>query len=250
METLQIWDVLSNEEVVHIVASAPTRATAARAVVESAVRVWRLKYPTSKVDDCAVVCLYLDHTVFPTSELLLKTEEQHQQPTHLNPKEQSSCPQHQEPTHLNQQPLNAHGTKKISGPLTDVSVKEAARSSSTLKNTSASSASTGNRDPQSSSSSASSVMGVMIPAGSKATKDNSSTPHKQRSLADWLGADENEEWSALEGVTRVNSLLNLPRFSAGDKERSEAEAAPGSDLLCKQPTHVVHPLDMHSQQAQ
>ncbi|CAN5975640.1 unnamed protein product, partial [Sphagnum jensenii] len=158
-----IWDVLSNEEVIHIVASAPTRATAARAVVESAVRVWRLKYPTSKVDDCAVVCLYLDHTV--------------------------------------------------SGPLTEVLVKEATRSSSTLKNTSASSASTGNRDPQSSSPSASSVMGVMIPAGGKATKDNSSTPQKQRSLADWLGADENEEWSALEGVTRVNSLLNLPRFS-------------------------------------
>jgi hypothetical protein len=249
LETLQIWDVLSNEEVVHIVASAPTRATAARAVVESAVRVWRLKYPTSKVDDCAVVCLYLDHTVFPTSELLLKTEEQHQQPTQLNAKEQSSCPQHQDPTHLNQQPLNAYGMK-ISGPLTEALVKEAARSSSTLKNSSASSASTGNRDPQSSSSSASSVMGVMIPAGGKATKDNSSTPHKQRSLADWLGADENEEWSALEGVTRVNSLLNLPRFSAGDKERSEAEAASGSDPLCRQPTHVVHPLDMHSQQAQ
>ncbi|CAK9235066.1 unnamed protein product [Sphagnum troendelagicum] len=245
-----IWDVLSNEEVIHIVASAPTRATAARAVVESAVRVWRLKYPTSKVDDCAVVCLYLDHTVFPTSELLLKTKERDQQPTHLNAKEQSSCPQHQDPTHLNQQPLNAHGTKQVSGPLTEVLVKEATRSSSTLKNTSASSASTGNRDPQSSSPSASSVMGVMIPAGGKATKDNSSTPQKQRSLADWLGADENEEWSALEGVTRVNSLLNLPRFSAGDKERSTAEAAPGSDPLCKQPTHVVHPLDMHSQQAQ
>ncbi len=90
----------------------------------------------------------------------------------------------------------------------------------------------------------------MIPAGGKATEDNSSTPHKQRSLADWLGADENEEWSALEGVTRVNSLLNLPRFSAADKERSAAEAAPGSDPLCKQPTHVVHPQDMHSQQAQ
>jgi hypothetical protein len=244
-----IWDVLSNEEVIHIVASAPTRATAARAVVESAVRVWRLKYPTSKVDDCAVVCLYLDHTVFPTSELLLKTKEQDQQPAHLNAKEQSSCPRHQDPTHLNQQPLNAHGTKQVSGPLTEVLVKEATRSSSTLKNTSASSASTGNRDPQSSSPSASSVMGVMIPAGGKATKDNSSTPQKQRSLADWLGADENEEWSALEGVTRVNSLLNLPRFSAGDKERSAAEAAPGSDPLCKQPTHVVHPLDMQSQQA-
>ncbi|KAJ0249786.1 PPM-type phosphatase domain-containing protein [Hirschfeldia incana] len=55
-----IWDVLSNEEVVGIVASAPSRSSAARAIVESAVRAWRYKYPTSKVDDCAVVCLYLD----------------------------------------------------------------------------------------------------------------------------------------------------------------------------------------------
>ncbi|KAG2316268.1 hypothetical protein Bca52824_019390 [Brassica carinata] len=55
-----IWDVLSNEEVVGIVASAPSRSSAARDVVESAVRVWRYKYPTSRVDDCAAVCLYLD----------------------------------------------------------------------------------------------------------------------------------------------------------------------------------------------
>ncbi|KAK6144968.1 hypothetical protein DH2020_021788 [Rehmannia glutinosa] len=55
-----IWDVLSNKEVVDIVGSCPTRSHAARALVESAVRAWRSKYPTSKVDDCAVVCLYLD----------------------------------------------------------------------------------------------------------------------------------------------------------------------------------------------
>ncbi|KAK6137831.1 hypothetical protein DH2020_028434 [Rehmannia glutinosa] len=47
-------------EVVDIVGSCPTRSHAARALVESAVRAWRSKYPTSKVDDCAVVCLYLD----------------------------------------------------------------------------------------------------------------------------------------------------------------------------------------------
>lgn len=54
-----VWDVLSNKEVVNIVASAP-QSCAARAVVESAVRVWKFKYPTSKVDDCAVVCLFLN----------------------------------------------------------------------------------------------------------------------------------------------------------------------------------------------
>ncbi|KAI3783716.1 hypothetical protein L1987_42802 [Smallanthus sonchifolius] len=54
-----IWDVLTNKEVVDIVVSAESRSSAARAVVESAVRAWKYKYPTSKVDDCAVVCLFL-----------------------------------------------------------------------------------------------------------------------------------------------------------------------------------------------
>jgi len=55
-----IWDALTNEEVVKIVAKAPTRSSAGRALVEAAVRNWRWKFPTSKVDDCAVVCLFLD----------------------------------------------------------------------------------------------------------------------------------------------------------------------------------------------
>ncbi|KAG5400789.1 hypothetical protein IGI04_015396 [Brassica rapa subsp. trilocularis] len=55
-----IWDVLTNEEVVEIVAKTPTRCTAGRALVEAAVRNWRWKFSTSKVDDCAVVCLFLD----------------------------------------------------------------------------------------------------------------------------------------------------------------------------------------------
>lgn len=55
-----VWDVLTNKEVVDIVAAAPTQSTAARLLVESAVRSWRHKYPTSKIDDCAVVCLFLD----------------------------------------------------------------------------------------------------------------------------------------------------------------------------------------------
>ncbi|CDP14742.1 unnamed protein product [Coffea canephora] len=55
-----VWDVLSNDEVVEIVSSAPTRSSAARILVESAAREWKAKYPTSKMDDCAVVCLFLD----------------------------------------------------------------------------------------------------------------------------------------------------------------------------------------------
>ncbi|KAK7310227.1 hypothetical protein RJT34_07611 [Clitoria ternatea] len=54
-----VWDVLSNEEVVSIVASAPRRS-AARILVESAVQAWRGKFPTTKVDDCSAVCLFFD----------------------------------------------------------------------------------------------------------------------------------------------------------------------------------------------
>lgn len=43
-----------------IVSSASTRSSAARTLVESAAREWKTKYPTSRMDDCAVVCLFLD----------------------------------------------------------------------------------------------------------------------------------------------------------------------------------------------
>ncbi|KAL6634346.1 hypothetical protein ACP70R_027017 [Stipagrostis hirtigluma subsp. patula] len=55
-----VWDVLSNEEVVSIVSRAKSRASAARFLVESAQRAWRTRFPTSKIDDCAVVCLFLN----------------------------------------------------------------------------------------------------------------------------------------------------------------------------------------------
>lgn len=54
-----VWDVLTNEQVVELVASEPERAVAARRVVETAVRVWKLKRGNSRVDDCAAVCLFL-----------------------------------------------------------------------------------------------------------------------------------------------------------------------------------------------
>jgi hypothetical protein len=55
-----VWDVLSNDEVVSIVSRATSRASAARFLVESAHRAWRSRFPTSKIDDCAVVCLFLN----------------------------------------------------------------------------------------------------------------------------------------------------------------------------------------------
>ncbi|KAL3596648.1 hypothetical protein D5086_008285 [Populus alba] len=39
----------------------------------------------------------------------------------------------------------------------------------------------------------------------------------KRSLAECISTSEDEEWSALEGITRVNSLLSLPRLLSGDK---------------------------------
>lgn len=63
MSTLRCGiDVLSNREVVDIVASSPARSSAARSLVESAVRAWKFKYPTSKIDDCAAVCLFLTNS--------------------------------------------------------------------------------------------------------------------------------------------------------------------------------------------
>ncbi|CAI9768403.1 unnamed protein product [Fraxinus pennsylvanica] len=53
-----IWDVLSNNEVVRIVASAKKRSLAAKLLVDQAVRAWRYKYPSAKIDDCAVICLF------------------------------------------------------------------------------------------------------------------------------------------------------------------------------------------------
>ncbi|CAM0152412.1 unnamed protein product [Urochloa decumbens] len=55
-----IWDVLSNKEVVKMVCSAKDPSKAARQLIERAVRAWRRKYPTSMVDDCAAVCLFLN----------------------------------------------------------------------------------------------------------------------------------------------------------------------------------------------
>ncbi|KAK8467262.1 hypothetical protein PHAVU_007G001500 [Phaseolus vulgaris] len=54
-----VWDVLSNQEVVSIVASTP-RSSAARILVDAAVQAWKAKLPSSKVDDCSVVCLFLN----------------------------------------------------------------------------------------------------------------------------------------------------------------------------------------------
>ena len=177
----QIWDVLSNDEVVQVVAQAPTRATAARALVESAVRVWRLKYPTSKVDDCAVVCLYVDQTFSASSESLTPRGSSKPNAIYDNRNLEPTGNSYGEPS--GQAPQGSHLAEAVAG---EISPGESSRDSHERK-----------------------------------------TKKQPRKLADWLGADvqEEEEWSALEGVTRVNSLLNLPRFLAGDKRRTPGDSS-------------------------
>ncbi|KAJ7979110.1 Phosphatase 2C family protein [Quillaja saponaria] len=68
-----VWDVLTNREVVDIVAAAP-QSSSAQTLVESAVRAWRMKFPTSKVDDCAVICLFLDTSANYTSAYSVDNE--------------------------------------------------------------------------------------------------------------------------------------------------------------------------------
>ncbi|KAF8748865.1 hypothetical protein HU200_012792 [Digitaria exilis] len=53
-----VWDVLSNEEAVQIVAATPDREKAAKRLVECAVRAWRHKRRGIAVDDCSAICLF------------------------------------------------------------------------------------------------------------------------------------------------------------------------------------------------
>ncbi|KAK7390699.1 hypothetical protein VNO78_18710 [Psophocarpus tetragonolobus] len=75
-----VWDVLSNQQVVSIVASAP-RSCAAKVLVHSAVQAWKTNLPTSKVDDCSVVCLFFDSD--STSNSNSDSDSIH--PNHLSP---------------------------------------------------------------------------------------------------------------------------------------------------------------------
>ena len=51
--------MLSNTKTIRIVASAKKRSMAAQLLVERAVSEWKIKYPGYKIDDCAVICLFL-----------------------------------------------------------------------------------------------------------------------------------------------------------------------------------------------
>ncbi|CAI9772548.1 unnamed protein product [Fraxinus pennsylvanica] len=150
-----VWDVLSNEEVVEIVSSASTRSSAARILVENAAREWKTKYPTSKMDDCAVVCLFLDGKMDPESDY----DEQGfssatLQSNHSGNAVESDDGQNPEPC------LKRNFTIRSSE----------------------------ENDPNN-----------RIPTDGGSNGENIT--------------NEDQNWSGLEGVTRVNSLVQLPRFS-------------------------------------
>ncbi|KAG7033746.1 putative protein phosphatase 2C 73, partial [Cucurbita argyrosperma subsp. argyrosperma] len=63
-----VWDVLTNKQVINIVASAKNRSTAAKLVVKLAVREWKRRFPGSMIDDCAVICVF-----FKNPPMLMKS---------------------------------------------------------------------------------------------------------------------------------------------------------------------------------
>lgn len=163
-----MWDVLSNKEAVDIVSSAPGRGTAARALVDCATRAWRLKYPTSKNDDCAVVCLFLENV-----------------PRTLD--DPAPVPQEVPEEEENKVPLKAENQDMEYGGGAFIMTSE------------------------------------IVPVVEEVEEEvenkamDKSLGQSKRSLAECLSTAEDDEWSALEGITRVNSLLSLPRFLPFDR---------------------------------
>ncbi|KAK9269580.1 hypothetical protein L1049_001356 [Liquidambar formosana] len=174
-----VWDVLSNKEVVDIIASAPGRATAARALVDCATRAWRLKYPTSKNDDCAAVCLFLEH-ISMANEALVGND------SLMTPEE------------------------AVEGVVT----KDGFTGGLVIDGVLASSHAffLGHSGTQRGSDEI-----VPVPESTEEKFSEMCQSQSKRSLAECISTAEDEEWSALEGVTRVNSLLSLPRFLSSDK---------------------------------
>ncbi|KAF8388539.1 hypothetical protein HHK36_027214 [Tetracentron sinense] len=157
-----VWDVLSNKEVVDIVASAPARSSAARALVETAVRAWRFKYPTSKIDDCAVVCLFLDSNSINSSTSSPKSKEQLMSLDEVD---------------------IGNETQELLGPA-------GLDRSGTVR-----------------------TCPEILPEDSEEEASKQMERH--------MGVREN--WSALEGVSRVNTLLTLPRFVPGKEKKPAGE---------------------------
>lgn len=150
---MQVWDALTNTDVVKIVASAKRRSIAAELVVKRAVRAWKRKFPESKIDDCAVICLYL--------------------------KDQPSLTQ------------TASNLSRGGKP----------------------------NDTELSLSYYSTRSNIVSDVGCPASEINGK-----------ITEDSKEEWNALDGVERVNTMLKLPRFSNGlNRRKSQKDDEDGEN---------------------
>uniref|UniRef100_A0A803QFD2 PPM-type phosphatase domain-containing protein n=1 Tax=Cannabis sativa TaxID=3483 RepID=A0A803QFD2_CANSA len=160
-----IWDALSNNEVVKIVGSAKKRSAAAKMVVCRAVRSWRCKYPGSKVDDCAVVILFLN-----------------EQPSLLPSKSYSSS-----------STTSRHKGNRLS--LSQSFKSFASCDAAPDKDNDCDPEDQDHRHDQVEFDHSSSIRISSPPSQDHNDNDN-----------------HNQEWVALDGVNRVNSIVRLPRF--------------------------------------
>ena len=182
---------------VDIVSSAPTRGTAARALVDCAVRSWRLKFPTSKIDDCAAVCLFLEPPASPRQAPEHSYESPKEPAEHISV---DSSLMHQNES-MNEEMVDSNSMHQ-----NELMKEKVDESVSGETQTSIHSCTVLDSDE---------IVPVPVePRQDKLPERLKST----RSLADCISTSEEEEWSALEGITRVNSLLSLPRFLSSDKK--------------------------------
>ncbi|KAH7425463.1 hypothetical protein KP509_11G055400 [Ceratopteris richardii] len=288
-----IWDVLSNKEVVDTIWEAPTRTTAARSLVETAVRAWRLKYPTSKVDDCAVVCYYFNKKerwqaqavasayCATDVEKLPSTEVSGviQVPVELNRSEtvrsnnvagvddaisiayvsESNAVGEENSDPINEdykielQDVHAASSGSLLGAEVLAMVENANPEDTKHPNSTRASVntaalrdsnqlSTSLRDHRDGESEVTNVIPLVLheEAHSEITElsdegDEVEKPTRtpfmgrsssRRSLAECLSLADEDEWSALEGVARVNSLLHLPRLLGGGSSEGKTGGSP------------------------
>lgn len=60
MFDFQVWDVLSNDDVIAIASAAHSEEAAAKSVVAATIAACKHRFPNLKRDDCTVICLFLD----------------------------------------------------------------------------------------------------------------------------------------------------------------------------------------------
>ncbi|RZC88966.1 hypothetical protein C5167_030660 [Papaver somniferum] len=176
-----IWDVLSNKQVVDIVSSAPAEASAARALVEAAVKAWKIKYPTSKVDDCAVVCLFLNSSTSTPSSSTSPT----------NTTSTSSISKSKiQPAPQDKLDNDEHS------PVVPLVLDRSGTTARILCTTE---------------------------ALQKPGKDDDDDEEEALQQSETVKGEE--EWSALEGVSRLNTMVTLPRFDVNEHDEKMIPAA-------------------------